>query len=52
MTAPARRERLAELDALTDRLAELSARLDAQWAAVEAAQRTGMPDGQPIRSAR
>ena len=35
-TAPARRERLAELDALTDQIEPLLDRLDTTWRAVEA----------------
>lgn len=36
VTTPARRQRLAELDALTDRIQPLLDRLDAIWRAVEA----------------
>lgn len=35
MSAPARRQRLAELDELTDRIQPLLDRLDAIWRAVE-----------------
>ena len=35
MTTPARRERLAELDALTDQIGPLLDRMDAIWRQVE-----------------